>query len=350
MMAQDWYTPQTAIEGTGFSGGMQGDLSGQSAMFHLRPLSLGEILDRTFAVYRSHFALFAGMTAVYAAFALVLQLTNLFVKHQVIAHFGRKAGTASELTGTFLVALLILMPGAVTQAATVFAVSEVYLGKPTTAVQAFRATIGRWYRYIGIAFWVSWSLMWVSLLLWIPAALLILIPATRVDLAWLSGLLFFLGLCAFPYGIWAALRNALGVQATVIEGLSVRASMKRSKVVTLGAKWRIIVIGLIYTVLIFTIGALQMPLLVLVAKSPLEEHTVAQAISLIVNAMATTVVTPVGLIALSLVYFDQRVRQEALDLLMMLGPEPTPAPQPPAVQYAEPSLDPADPVGDDGRI
>jgi hypothetical protein len=347
-MAQDWYTPQTANQGDDLHGGLPEPP--QSAMFHLRPLSLGEILDRTFAVYRSHFALFAGMTAVYAAFALVLQLTNLFVKHQVIARYGMKAGSFSELTGASILGLLVLLPGAVTQAATVYAVSEVYLGKSTTAVQAFRATIGRWYRYIGIAFWVSWSLIWVTLLLWIPAGLLILVPATRVELAWLSGILFFLGFCALPYGIWAALRNALGVQATVIEGLSVRASMKRSKAVTFGAKWRVIVIGLIYMVLIFAIGALQTPLLILVARSPLEEHTVAQAVSLIINSVATTLVTPVGLIALSLVYFDQRVRQEALDLLMMLGPEPTVEPQPPAVQYAEAALDPADPVGNDGRI
>jgi hypothetical protein len=45
-------------------------------------------------------------------------------------------------------------------------------------------------------------------------------------------------------------------------------------------------------------------------------------------------VTPIGLIGLSLIYFDQRVRQEAFDLLMMLGPVTVPPAVP--VVYAEP--------------
>jgi hypothetical protein len=40
--------------------------------------------------------------------------------------------------------------------------------------------------------------------------------------------------------------------------------------------------------------------------------------------VAHTLVSPVALIGLSLVYFDQRVRHEGLDLLMLLGPEVAP--------------------------
>ena len=59
----------------------------------------------------------------------------------------------------------------------------------------------------------------------------------------------------------------------------------------------------------------------------------AMSIQLIVNALAGMVVTPIGLIGLSLVYFDQRVRQEGFDLLLMLGSvAPTVAP----VTYAAP--------------
>jgi hypothetical protein len=363
-MAQDWYTPATAFQTVPGASELPGPLPPQPAFFHLRPLSLGEILDRTFSVYRSHFTLFAGMTAVYAVVALVLQLANLYVKHLVIARFGVPAGSPSEIIGASVIALLLLMPASVMQAGTVYAVSEVYLGKPTTAVQALRTTVGKWYRYIGVALWASWSMAWLSLLLWIPAVV-VLIAFRSSGLSWLAGLLFFLGLCALPYGIWAGLRNGMGVQVTVIEGQTVRLSMRRSKVLTVGAKWRMIVIGLIYLVLISVISMLQMPMLFLVAKAPLEEHTVAQAISLVINALGQTVVTPVGLIALSLLYFDQRVRQEALDLLMMLGPEPVIIPQaaPEAalavaadapligeVQPAVAGLPALDSTGDDVRI
>jgi hypothetical protein len=66
------------------------------------------------------------------------------------------------------------------------------------------------------------------------------------------------------------------------------------------------------------------------------------------------------MIGLSLIYFDQRVRQEAFDLLVMLGPEPPQAsplsPEPlspaplPSMQYAEPIVAaPVEPVGGVGN-
>ena len=46
---------------------------------------------------------------------------------------------------------------------------------------------------------------------------------------------------------------------------------------------------------------------------------VAQAVILLVGFVAHTLVSPVALIGLTLVYFDQRVRMEGFDLVMLLG-------------------------------
>jgi hypothetical protein len=324
-MAQDWYSTQPVAAMAP---------PPAPAMANLRPLSLGEILDRTFAIYRSRFWLFSGIAAIYAAAALVLQLLNLLVKHEVIKHIGFQSGSASELIGSGLLGFLLLMPYAVTQAATVYALGEVYLGKGTTAADSVRAVWGRWYRYVAIAVWISFSAFWLPLLLWIPAGVLIF-ALRGSGLQWLAGLLFFLGFCALPFGVWAVLRNLLGVQASVIESATVRTAMKRSKILTVGAKGRIFVVLLIMTALAMTLGMLQIPLAFVVMKAPLQEHTVAQAIELIINALGQTVVTPVGLIGMSLVYFDQRVRQEGFDLLLMLGPE-VPVAAEPIVLHTEP--------------
>ena len=45
----------------------------------LRPLSLGEILDRTFSLYRRHFLLFVGITAIPHLLILVLNLWQTVV-------------------------------------------------------------------------------------------------------------------------------------------------------------------------------------------------------------------------------------------------------------------------------
>ncbi|QMV19311.1 hypothetical protein GOB94_11935 [Granulicella sp. 5B5] len=342
-MAQDWYTPQPAPIAAPSLPPIPRDL---------RPLSLGEILDRTFSVYRSRFWLFAGIAAIYSITALLLQLLNLLVRHHIIAHYGFANGNVSTLLGSSIMMLLLLVPYAVTEAGTVFALSEVYLGNGTSAQAAVKATIGRWYRYIGIAFWVGFAAFWPLALLWIPAFIIIL-GLRSAGLAWLGGLLVFLGICSLPYSIWSLLRNLLAIQSSVIEGAPVRAAIARSKLLTKGAKGRIFVVLLIVWALTMTAGMLQLPLTLVVLKSPLQEHNLVQSVTLIVNALAQMVVIPIGLIGLSLVYFDQRVRQEGFDLLLMLGPEPPAQPvEPPALSdlFAEPPLDPADTIGNDGRL
>ena len=44
---------------------------------NLRPMSLGEILDRTAQIYRTNFLLFAGIAAIYAGIVLVLNLAQI---------------------------------------------------------------------------------------------------------------------------------------------------------------------------------------------------------------------------------------------------------------------------------
>lgn len=345
-MAQDWYTaqPEPAPIAT----------PPQSPILRdLRPLSLGEILDRTFSVYRSRFWLFAGIAAIYSITALVLQLLNLLARHFMIARYGFTNGNVASIFGGSLMLLLLLVPYAVTEAGTVYALSEVYLGNGTSAKAAVQATIGRWYRYIGIAFWVGFSGFWAPLLLWIPG-FIIIFALRSSGLAWLGGLLFFLGCCTLPYTIWAVFRNLLAIQASVVEKADVRTAMRRSKVLTRGAKGRIFVVLLIVWALTMTAGMLQMPLTLVVLKSPLQEHNLIQSTTLVINALAQMIVIPIGLIGLSLLYFDQRVRQEGFDLLLLLGPElpaqPVAPPTAPTGIFAELPLDPADPFGSDGRL
>ncbi len=94
----------------------------------LRPMALGEILDRTAELYRTHFLLFAGTSAIFAGIMLAVQL--LYVRSLVLlgypnmmAHF--QWGTAS---GAVLEGLVILMLAGLSIAANNRAVAWVYSG------------------------------------------------------------------------------------------------------------------------------------------------------------------------------------------------------------------------------
>jgi hypothetical protein len=97
--------------------------------------------------------------------------------------------------------------------------------------------------------------------------------------------------------------------------------MRRSKVLAAGAKGRIFVVYLIAWCLFLVAGIIESPLTVIVGFGAMkgERHVLLQAVMLLVSFVANSMVMPVLMIGLSLVYFDQRVRQEALDLLLMLG-------------------------------
>jgi len=374
-MEQGWYTPPS---------GQQEDLllpyspaPLPPAAPHLRPLSLGEILDRTFTVYRSRFWLFAGIGAVSAALVALINAIQLLPMHLANRYGGLETtpgptGIASPLSPNyfaglgvgFLLALLVLLAVytfvyVVTQAATVHALQEVYLGGETTIAGSIKATIGHWYRYLGIGIWQGFSMIWIPALAVIAGAALTAVSPV------LGGVVMVLGILGgFVGGFILYLRNALGVQAAVVESSTVRTAMRRSKVLTSGAKGRIFVLLLLALALNYVAGLLQMPLLFFITFTLARggQAIGSEITMLLVSFVAHAAVQPVAMIGLSLIYFDQRVRQEAFDLLVMLGPEPpqasplasqplAPAPLP-SMQYAEPivspPVEPAGGVGSDG--
>jgi hypothetical protein len=90
---------------------------------------------------------------------------------------------------------------------------------------------------------------------------------------------------------------------------------------TTGTKGRIFVVLLVAVALSYVGGAIEIPLAIVIARAPLNPHVIAQAMLLAITFVTHTLVTPVALIGLSLVYFDQRVRREAFDLVMLMGGE-----------------------------
>jgi hypothetical protein len=339
-MAENWTSAATA-------GGYA--MPPARAMYELRPRSLGELLDATFSVYRANFWLFAGLGSVAAALQALLGAVQLLPMH--FARHTATMGTPSpqdiasamsllKLGGGMLLAVGVLMIAyllvfVVTQAATVFAVGEVCLGKSTTITGSLQATMGRWYRYLGIGFWQAGSMLWLPLLVAGGGGLLFLTKNTALMVV--GGVLVFLGIAAgIPVGFIFYLRNALGVQATVIEGATVRAAMRRSKVLSLGAKGRIFVLLLLAGALNYVASLLQLPLLLFVTFTMAKGgQAVGSEVSmLVVSFLAHAVVQPVAMIGLSLIYFDQRVRKEGLDVELMLQATPAPG-MPVAVEGAE---------------
>jgi hypothetical protein len=57
---------------------------------NLRPLTLGEILDRTAQLYRTHFWLFAGIASVYSGALLLFGLLQIGAQELLLARHLQK--------------------------------------------------------------------------------------------------------------------------------------------------------------------------------------------------------------------------------------------------------------------
>ena len=331
MAEPEWLRAQAPAEASGTAWGGQSP----AARFELRPLSIGEILDRIFALYRSRFWLFAGISMIAAAVQTIAQGISLATVQRLAARLplsptpaqgpgaallGFRTATAAQLP-TYLVLLVFFLVSAVTQAGTALALTQVYLHRATSVKLAISQVVPRWYRWIGIALWQIGSMLWVPLAATVPSLLLLGfgVRLSNTGLIGIGGFLLLLALLGgFPVGFILYLRNALATPAAVTEGLTIRPAMRRSKVLAAGAKGRIFVVLLIAGALLEVAAVLQMPVSLLMIFAPHQQHYLARGIGLLITFVGHTLVAPVALIGLTLVYFDQRVRKEALDLELLL--------------------------------
>ena len=325
---RDWLAP-AGLPGDSHAGSPGSP--GAPSQFELRPLNLGEILDRTFALYRSHFRLFAGISMVSAGVQVAVQAISLTTAHTLMRSVlvngpGPHPPPAfpnffRAQIATWLAALVFFLVAAITQAATSLAMSQVYLNRTTTALEVLRLAGTRWYRWIGIALWMAGSFLWIPLAALVPGLVLIGLGTRGANtvLSGVGAVLLFVGfLGGFPAGFILYLRNALAIPAAVVERLTIRPAMRRSKVLAAGTKGRIFVVLLIAGCLYLVVGVLESPATLLIMFAPKQQHYLAEAITLVLSLVGRTVVSPVALIGLTMVYFDQRVRKEALDLQLLL--------------------------------
>jgi hypothetical protein len=307
--------------GAGVQPGSGDAYGGARATAHheLRPLSTGEILDRTFFLYRSNFWLYVALASLAAGVNVVTSMVRLIYFH--FAGIQTTSPTAIIVGGLFTVVGLIVYFAVycVMHAATVSAVASIYLGEPTSMGRALDAVKGRWLRYCLIALWQSWSAGWVFGLIFLPVVILPLLGKNPAWMIAMGSLMVLLGLGGVVYGVIAYIRNSLAIPASVIEDLSVRRAMRRSKQLVAGGKGRIFLLLLLLFALYMVAATLQLPFALLLLHSRSAEHIIGQIILQLVALLSSSLIGPVASIALCLFYFDERVRKEAFDIEFLMS-------------------------------
>jgi hypothetical protein len=282
----------------------------------LRPLSTSELLDRTFHLYRNHFPVFAGITAIPQLFILAMQLGGAALMMRA-----RGPGAMILIVGGYLLFYLAIF---IAQAPTIVAVSNLHMEKPIGIGSAYSSAKGSLPRVLWIVFLIFLIMAGFFSLGSLAAALLV--GVLEVDgQPWVSGVVAVVAMAAVAF--WALrwfLNWSLVIPATVLEGGWFRVSIRRSKALAVGTRFRIFVVyslmGLFVVVTSFTI---QFLLILSLGFFHLRDvHTVQAAIlgmQAIGIFVSTSLVGALATIALSLIYYDQRVRKEGFDLQLMMS-------------------------------
>ena len=270
----------------------------------LRPLSLGELLDRTFFLYRRHFLLFIGIAAVPYLVILVPVLAGLIL-YGLPAHSGPPSFVPAAAVVGIVLIILVAIAGFVaflySAGASVFAVSEIYAGRHASIRGSFRLVRGKGWILLGIMF--------------------------------LSGLIVMAGFIALIVpGIYLLCRIPLATAAAMIEDTGSSKAIDRSFFLTKGFAGRSALIYLLAASLQYGVGLMfQLPFLVLTAAAAKQSHLVIlwTVLGQVGGFLGGLLVTPVHTIGFALFYYDLRVRKEAFDLQMMMqaiGADPMPPP------------------------
>ncbi|KPK76053.1 MAG: hypothetical protein AMJ79_08485 [Phycisphaerae bacterium SM23_30] len=292
------------------------------------PMSIGQILDRTFRIYRMNFIRFITIIAVIQVpIALISLVGNALLRPAVdtqnsqqgytIAtdygyqlHAGPRYQTepgdesyfdeepypafetdTSSFAAWIAVAIftffLMLVGQSLCSGALIKSVSETYLGREVNVGEAYRFVLPKLLTIIGASIIVNIVVGFGFLLLVVP------------------GVIFML---------WFALTN----QAIVIEDLKAFKGMGRSKELASGNLGKIFsvsfIVGLISIIIVYLLG-FGGTMLVALLDNPFS--LTAQIIDQFFTLIGQVLAMPISAGALILLYYDLRIRKEGFDLEML---------------------------------
>jgi hypothetical protein len=300
----------------------------------LRPMNLGEILDRTFQIYKSRFWVFVGIAAFPAALLVCLEFVNLFwlrlTAPTTIPVLGIYFGDFLYLIGEYHFRLFF---HAVGWGCIACATNRILDGERISVYAAYSICLRRWRSWLGMT-----SSVWlVSLVipetvgggLFLGVTFLASVIArddTSTMDALLPPLMGFFIIAGSVFACWLGGVYLLAIPAWCAEQIGLRKIFQRAHNLSKHCRWRIVIARLLpATLAVILYLALSMTLRYLVTAIARGSHTAVYSYQYVlassysvISATIATFVAPIFPIALTLLYYDQRIRKEGYDIERMM--------------------------------
>ena len=298
-----------------------------------RAMNLGELFDAAFSLYRRNFVLIAAISAIvqvpYAVIAFALyQVANYAGLQDQLQNAQQSLANPTQpltqdqlkpildalgpillISGILaLISIFLVLPLA--EAATTRAVSDRYLDRPASIGSSYRAALGR----LGALVLQSLILgLGIAVLLAAAFALTVVLAAALGAAGIAVILLVWIAVAAMVIVVYV--RTSLAAPAIVLEHLSGWRGLVRSWNLVTGLFWRLLgirlllglITGIISTIVVFILSFAGIGL-------DTNGRFILQEVA---SAFAAVFVSPITYIAVTLLYYDARIRKEGFDIEML---------------------------------
>lgn len=277
----------------------------------LRPLSVGETLDRSFGIYRR--------------LLVPLLLIQLICVAPVFPFQLFMVASGRQLSGWYLLLGMVgFLLSCLASAATALLIAERYLGRDLSAGESLQRSLPR----VGTVIAVSLLLGLVLMISMMPAALSWMagiglmavavqrggVPSPGTAAAALPLMLLGLAFMVLPVIVMSAL--AVSLPALIVERVAAGAALTRSWALTKGRRLRV-AFTLFVLIVIIMIPYLGLQMLWGITVPGAESGGLV--LLFVLQYGVSLLLTPLLYCVLTLLYFDLRVRREAFDLEILAG-------------------------------
>lgn len=298
----------------------------------LQPMSLGEVLDRSFQMYRSRFRMYLGIGSLAALGTLAIVVLRL-VLNELLFQTTLAPSTRDFLAnGAASISFFTWQSlcGFFAWPIFAFAASQQFVGNRVTLRSAMEHCVRRWRAWLVLlsslwAIWIGIPAIIESVPIFARArmnAALTLSQGAGTIAEWPRSLFYiwlgWIASFALSTALW------VGIPAWTIENLGFREVSGRIRALSKGVYWRIAITwcitGLLGWLLDVSISlVLGLAVRVLYAMTGRDIHTLPRAFYLTPGFTVFILVVPLFPIALTLFYYDQRIRHEGFDIEIMMN-------------------------------
>jgi len=258
----------------------------------LQKMEIADILDTAIRLYRHNFTLFMEIVAVVQVFLMAIYMIGMWAVSQTVMTTAGEEIPWEILLGLGPIGLLyiggwiLLFP--VSEGALAFAISETYLGRRISVLEAYRR---------------MWPLIWRLLGTMILVSIVISLGT---------------GMCLIP-GLLVWVWFAITTPIVALERSWGPTAMDRSYRLVSGHWWRVFgaLLLLQLIIIVATVAVSAVPVVAVMLLFGESSPLLTQSLTTAIQTIGNIVVRPVLMIGTVLIYYDLRIRKEGFDLVML---------------------------------